>query len=34
MLLKVDKMYSLLKKVPLELVISQHMKEEGHYQNC
>ena len=34
MLLKVDKMYSLSKKVLLELVISQHMKEEGHYQNC
>ena len=34
MLLKVDKMYSLSKKVHLELVISQHMKEEGHYQNC
>ena len=34
MLLKVDKMYSLLKKIPLELVTGQQMKEEGNYQNC
>ena len=29
MLLKVDKMYSLLKKIPLAMVIGQQMKEEG-----
>ena len=33
MLLKVDKMYSLLKKIPLEMVIGLQMKEKGHDQN-
>ena len=31
-LLKVDKMYSLL-RIPLEMVIGQQMKEEGRDQN-
>ena len=33
MLLKVDQMYSLFKKIPLEMAVGQETKVEGHDQN-
>ena len=33
MLLKVDQMYPLLKKIPFEMDNGQQWKEDGHVQN-